>query len=349
MRIEKVATTVALRALPMHSVGRQLVEKTSDGASSYAFQWPGMYFEVAFDGTEAFFKVGAGEQNLRFTVDHDAAVSLVKPDVGTYRIANLAAGRHVIRLEFVNESQAGPIHFGGFFLSADAKAISISKRARQIEFIGDSHTVGYGNTSTARQCTLAEIWTTTDNSQAYGALTAKHERADFQANAISGRGVVRNYNGFVADPLPVVYPFVLFDKKTAVAGQSWRPQIIVINLGTNDFTTPLNPGEKWKTRDELHLDFETTYVKFVQSLRAKNPQAFFILLANDGANGEIQIEVQKVLGQLKNSGETRIEYIPINQMSLTACDWHPSLADHKMMSEAVTKFIEAHPELWQGM
>jgi hypothetical protein len=36
---------------------------------------------------------------------------------------------------------------------------------------------------------------TTDNSQAFGPKVAKHYAADYQVNAISGRGIVRNFNG----------------------------------------------------------------------------------------------------------------------------------------------------------
>src|SRR6185312_14756892 len=108
----------------------------------------------------------------------------------------------------------------------------------QIEFIGDSHTVGYGNTSRTRECTQDDVWKTTDNSQSFGPLIAGHYAADYQINAISGRGIVRNYNGTPGDTLPVAYPYVLFDKKEEYSDPHWKPQIIVISLGTNDFSTP---------------------------------------------------------------------------------------------------------------
>src|SRR5581483_4115146 len=98
--------------------------------------------------------------------------------------------------------------------------------------------------------------------------------------------------------LPIAYPYVLFDKKTAYKDATWRPQVLVVELGTNDFSTQLHPQERWRSRDELHADFEATYVRFVKQLRAANPNAFFILMASDGADGEIQAEVQKVLAKL---------------------------------------------------
>ena len=81
------------------------------------------------------------------------------------------------------------------------------------------------------ECTEEEVWETTDNSLAYGPLMAKHYGADYQVNAISGRGIVRNYNGSPGDPLPVAYPYVLFDKQDLYTDSSWKPQIVVAGAG----------------------------------------------------------------------------------------------------------------------
>ena len=262
-------------------------------------------------------------------------------------MAALSDGPHVVRIEVVTESQRAPDNFGGFALARNAKALTPPRRTRQIEFIGDSHTVGYGNTSRTRSCTPDEVWATTDNSQAFGPLTAGHYHADYQINAISGRGIVRNYNGSAGDPLPVVYPYGLFDKRAVVNDKTWKPQIIVIALGTNDFSTPLNPTERWKSRDELHADFEATYVKFVQSIRAKDARVFFILITTGGTD-EMQAEVRKVVGQLNAAGESRVAFIPVNGLSMTGCDWHPSSADDKLIEGELVRFIDADPLLWQG-
>ena len=115
-------------------------------------------------------------------------------------------------------------------------------RTRRIEFIGDSHTVGYGNVSIKRDCTQDEVWTTTDASQAIPALTARRYGADYRSNAISGGGILRNYDGMAADTVPMAYPFTLFDKATRYADPAWRPRLFVVALGLNDFTTSLHPA-----------------------------------------------------------------------------------------------------------
>jgi lysophospholipase L1-like esterase len=337
----------AARPLPFTVGGRTLREVSGD-ATGWRHQWPGVYFEAGFKGSAVLFRVGPGDVILHVLVDDAPADTLVKPKAGTYRVDGFQPGRHVVRIETASESQAGPDVFGGFFLPAGGEPEPAPARARQIEFIGDSHTVGYGVTSSSRDCTQDQVWATTDTSQAYGPLTARRYGADYQVNAISGRGIVRNYNGFAADPLPVAYPFVLFDKAQRFQDPSWRPQIIVLALGTNDFSTPLNPGEKWKSRDELHVDYDATYVAFLKGLRAQNPEAYFVLWSTDMFDGEIRDEARKVVGLIKAAGDDRIDFIPLGGFELSGCHWHPSVADDRKVSDALIAFIDARPELWRG-
>ena len=350
-KVTKTDAPEASAPLAMTVGGRVLVEKDptaqSFGAQKYTYQWPGTYFTVSFRGTEAYFRVGEGKQILHVVLDQKPPIILAKPGPGVYRISGLTDGAHTVRIEVVTESQAGPNSFGGFSLPPSASPLPPPEEARQIEFIGDSHTVGYGNTSTKRECTEKKVWKTTDNSLAYGPLTAKHFAADYQINAISGRGIVRNYNGSPGDPLPLAYSYVLFDKQNVFADSSWDPQVVVLALGTNDFSTPLHPGEKWKSRDQLHADYEATYVAFLQKLRTRYPRAFFILWATDMANGEIQAEALNVTGQLQAGGDTEVAFIPVHGLAMTGCHSHPSTADDKIVAAKLIDFIDQHPQLWR--
>lgn len=340
--VSRVDTAPALKPAPAHIAGR--VHQTG---SNLSYQWPGVYAETSFVGNSAWFTLGPGKVIVHVLVDGQQVDTLVKPAPGLYRVAGLRSGRHTLRLNVATESQAGPNAFGGFALAAGARPGPIAPKARRIEFIGDSHTVGYGNTSPSRECSEEEVWASTDNSQAFGPLTARHYGADYRIHAISGRGVVRNYNGFAADTLPQAYPKVLFDGSVTDADKAWQPQVVVIALGTNDFSTPLNPGERWKTRQELHADYEATYVKLVQSLRARYAGAHFVLWATDGANGEIQSEVRKVVDQLAAAGERRVSFMPVNGLTFTGCHYHPSVADSRSISQQLIKLIDAQPDVWK--
>ena len=344
-RVSAVAAPPAMLApLPASTVGRVVAERVV-GRDAYRYQWPGVYFDAAFEGPALYFSVGPGETILDVVVDGQTRATLTKP-AGLYRIDGLDEGRHAVRIRVVTESQAGPDRFDGFALPEGSKALPAIRAARQIEFIGDSHTVGYGNTSPSRECTQAEIWATTDNSRAYGPLMAGVYDADYRVNAISGRGIVRNYNGSPGDTLPTAYPFALFDKQTQDTDPAWRPQLVVISLGTNDFSTPLNPGEKWSTRAELRADYVRTYVAFVQGLRARYPQARFLLWATDGAEGEIQAQVREVVARLRAAGEARVDFVPVSGLAMTGCQWHPSETDDRNIADVLAGAIEGYADLW---
>jgi lysophospholipase L1-like esterase len=352
LAVHKVSTFPALRPLAMSTGGRMLTTPSatanSFGSKDDTYQWPGSYFRAAFKGTKVFFRVVEGDEILHIVVDGQPGVQLVKPEAGVYEVEGLGKGKHTIGVFVATESQAPPNTFGGFAIPSGEKALALPQRHLQIEFIGDSHTVGYGDLSTTRECTEDKVWADTDDTKAFGPITARHYDADYQINAISGRGVVRNYNGFKADTLPQAYPYVLFDKKQKYNNPAWKPKVLVIALGTNDFSTPLNPGERWKTRDELHADFEAAYLRFLEELRSRNPKAYIIVWATDMANGEIEVEAQKVVQRVEKRGDAHITFLPINGLGFTACNYHPSLADETIISDKLVHLIDADKQLRQN-
>ncbi len=337
------AQTVPGQPLPLHIGGR--VAPAGDG---YRRQWPGTYLEGAFRGTAALLRVGAGDAVLNVSVDGRPVARLVKPAPGLYAVRGLGAGRHLLRVDVASESQAGPTELGGLYAVAGTTPLPAPARARAIEFIGDSHTVGYGNTSPKQDCTEAEVWATTDTAQGIGGRLSRRYGADYQVNAISGRGVVRNYNGFAADTLPVAYPYVLLDKATRYTRAGWRPQLIVVALGTNDFSTPLHDGEPWATRPALQADYETRYVAFVHGLRAANPRAHILLWATDIADGEVAAETGKVAARLRAEGDARVSFVPVTGLAFSGCHHHPSTADDQAIADRLAAYVDAHPDLWSG-
>jgi lysophospholipase L1-like esterase len=342
--IARVETEPAgLTPLPAHVKGRVVAQP--DG--SLLRQWPGTYFETAFQGDEVYFRVGAGEVSLRLSVDGAEPVALVKPAVGLYRVSKFKRrAEHLLRITVASESQGGPTVFGGFLIGAGAQPAPLPRRSRRIEFIGDSHTVGYGNLSARRECTQAEVWATTDTSRGVPALVAAHYGADYEANAISGRGIVRNFNGFAADTLPEAYPYALFDRSRKADDAAWQPQAIAIGLGTNDFATALNAGERWTTREQLREAYEATYVRFIGELRRRHPGAYIVLWIAAADGSELQTAVARVAEQARRAGHARIGFVPVPGLSMSGCDWHPSVADDRRIADALIRHLDAQKDVW---
>lgn len=329
-------------ALPLRVEGR-----TQRTAAGWRRQWPGTYVEGAFRGRAALLRVGAGEAILHVLVDGTPVTTLVKPAAGLYRVDGLAAGAHVLRVEVASESQAGPTILGGLFAAGTTPLPAPRALRRRIEFIGDSHTVGYGNRSTTRDCSEAQVWATTDTSLGVPRQVARRLHADYRVHAISGRGVVRNYGGFAADTLPDAYPFTLFDKAGRADDAGWHPQLIVIALGTNDFSTALKPGERWATRAALRADYEARYMTFVHSLRAAHPQAEVLLWATDAAEGEVAAEEAKVVARLTAGGMRGIGFVAAPRLAMSGCHGHPSVADDTLIADVIADYVDRRPTIWR--
>ncbi len=338
------ATKVAF--LPLHVGGK--VRKESLG---YSYQWPGVYFEARFSGAFVNLLFDDDANNFNVLLDGKLLMIVKKPGHRTISVQADGAGPHTVRVEKRSETQYATGHFQGIMGQApNPDSNPAPAPARQIEFIGDSYTVGYGNTSAFTQCTPDDIFETTDAQESFPALVGKHFNADYQSNAFSGLGMVRNYDGHEHPKyrMPMLYPRAIFDDPTPASQPDWRPQIIVIGIGGNDFSTPLHDDEPWKTRDALVADYEATFVTFVKTVRAANPGAFIILDSPDTNRAEYHDAVTAVFNTLKGGGETKIDELILPQTDNTGCNGHPNIHDDQKVADMLSAYIEAHPDLWQG-
>jgi lysophospholipase L1-like esterase len=313
-------------------------------AVRYTYQWPGVYFEAAFNGDSVDAKIDDDQNNLYLWVDGIHKLTLTRPGKTTVSLKDLGPGRHIVRLEKATETQSTVGSFVGFTVPNPDNALPAPVYQHRIEFIGDSHTVGYGNTSRGQTCTPDDVRDTTDTSQAFAPLTAKHFGAAYRINAFSGRGIVRNYGGLApGDTLPVLYQYTLFDHSVPAPDDGWTPDVVVVSLGTNDFSTPLKPGEKWSTHDELKADAVRTYADFIKSLRAKYPNAHIIMMASDVKPGEIADNMKAAAALAQSEGVGDLESFVFTGLDWKACNFHPSLNDDVLLSQMLIDRIAVLP------
>lgn len=329
-----LAAAITQTALPLNIGGRVAPAPNGENGGAYDFGWPGVYFEGRFSGPSVEVKVDPGAEHLALSIDGVRKTELATPGMTRITLNTLGAGEHTIRIDKLTESQSGSARFGGFFVD-QGRALPAPSRPRHIEFIGDSHTVGYGVRSISRDCTESQVHDLTDTSLAFGPILAGRLDADYRIEAFSGRGVVRNYNGVAAgQPLPALFPRLIpgQDQPRIGADDPWKPDTVVIGLGTNDFSTPLHAGELWADEAALRKDYRDSYVAFVQGLKASRPDARFFLIAGD-AFAEDVAEVAD------RAGATAVR---ITNMDRGACHWHPSVADQTMMADKLEAAIRSN-------
>ena len=325
-------------------------DRTGSQELGFRHQWPGVYATAQFGGDGLIMAFDDSVNRYRVTLDEGAGSTIIisRPARNAVRLAGLGEGPHSVRIDKINESLSGVGEFAGFFLPPDGQGFDRpAAMGRQIEIIGDSDSVGYGNTSSTRDCTGDDVFLTTDTMESYGPSVARHFQADYQLNAMSGIGLVRNYGGVMPGrTMTTMYSRVLFDEPVLVAPDAWRPNVIVLALGSNDFASPMGEGEQWTDEVALRGVFETTYLRFIQGLRADNPAAFFLLVAWEEYGRDYVGAHEAVLESLQAERDMQAGLVILPAMEKTGCDWHPSLEDHQRTADAIIRYLEARPTLW---
>ncbi|MFD8385992.1 RICIN domain-containing protein [Streptomyces sp. NPDC059679] len=327
----------------VHTAGR-----VKDAGDTVQYSWPGVYFEGTVRGTGVGIVLNDSAADYDVQVDGATVATLVTPGRTTHWVNGLQDRTHTVRLVKRNDSPGDTSTFGGFVAAPGGAVLSKpAARNRQIEFIGDSLTVGYGNLSTSRDCTWDRVRRTTNADVSYGALTARQLNADYQINGYSGLGMVRNYNGGSPD---VTYRTFYDRALLNVSGDvwqnpgTWRPQLVVVNLGTNDFSTAINPGEPW-TPDSLAAAYRTAYGDFLQKLRTRYGATTTIVAVG---TGQFAGHVQQVVKARNDAGDSRVRYWSLDDSGLDflGCDWHYSAHDDRLIADRLTSFIAGLPMGW---
>jgi len=330
-------------------IGGQTLSESKVGRTEWRYQWPAVYFESHLKGPDVTLDIDDSSNIFNVLIDGKKVAQLEKPGARRVSFHDLGPGEHTVRLEKRSETQYATGAFRGFFVPLKTNALPAPAYPRAIEFIGDSGTVGYGNTSAYVKCSPEEIFATTDSQQGPGVVAAKHFGAAYRINAFSGLGLVRNYDGHEHPKyhMPMLYPRAVFDDPRADSS-AWTPQIIVVAIGGNDFSTDLHGDEQWKTRADLLKDYVATYVRFVHDLRRKNPRAFFLIAGPPETRKEYADAVMAAFEAIKASGETRIDHLSLVATDNTGCNGHPTTRDDARLGQVYIDYIEAHPDLWQG-
>ena len=286
-------------------------------------------------------------------IDDSTYVLKAKPGKHIYVLASgLKEGKHSIEIFKRTECSVGTSRFLGFCMPENNSLQLPEKKQRNIEFIGNSLTCGYGNEVSIAEPPVGNPSTgfnskNENNYLAYGAITARNVNADYRCVAYSGRGLYRNNTGSSNGTMPKVYSQVFPDEPLSAKWNMKKdiPDVIVINIGTNDFA----PESRGDYVDEKL--FMQTYIRFLEELRTFYPSAKIVCLAGNAISDNwpegrkcwtrMQTYVQAVVEKRKEKGDTSIYYFMLNPQSAPyGEDWHPSITTHKKMSEQLTPFIK---------
>lgn len=225
----------------------------------------------------------------------------------------------------------------------------VKEKSHKIEFIGDSITCGYG--VDAKNQGESFKTDTEDFSKTYAYKTAKALDADYSAVPFSGYGIISGYTSGAKNKEQLVskyyekvaFSYGRFDNTVDPASISWnfnnfKPDIIVINLGTNDSSYCKEDKDKQK-------EFIDGYVEFLKQVRSNNPKAK--ILCTLGTMGDSLYPAVMRASMIysmrycdKNVYAMKFDVQDMNDG--LGADWHPSDLTH---TKAATKLTNKIKEL----
>jgi lysophospholipase L1-like esterase len=289
------------------------------------------YYDVAVDGSEPTL-LEVSPQQERYVLAAD--LSDGEHQVELFKRVEAAPG---------GSSGAGKAEILGFVLRGSALLPAL-QATRRLEFVGDSITCGYGNELETTTPDTAHYTTRNSNGhKAYGAVTAQLLGAQYSAVAFSGRGMSRSYAGGAGQIMPEMYLSSIPEDTAAGAWDpaQYVPDAVVINLGTNDFST---------TGVDRAL-FVQNYVDFLTTLRGYYPKAALVaaigpMLSDYYPPGEkawtnAQADIKAAVDARVATGDANVHFLAFApQTAPYGEDWHPTIATHRKMAEELSAALK---------
>lgn len=308
---------------------------------SVSFDWSGVQCRIRFEGTHMGLTCsdsGANYYNVWIDKESGSAPDKVIRTAGNDTVIMLAdklpKGAHELILMKRTEGEQGLTTFHSF--KTDGRLLQATPpKERQIEYVGDSYTCGFGTESQSAQDPFTPE--TENCNLTYAAIAARYFDADFSLVSHSGRGVARNYDDFgkgvAGNTITDRYGRAFDERETPAAGEpSTIPDIVVIYLGTNDFSTGTQPSLETFCRE---------YLRLIAQIRSRYGDATPILCVAskvDPALGEYVEEACRRSGDAGIHTLTLQKDIHDDNGDLGACS-HPNYRGHKKVAFAIIPYI----------
>lgn len=322
--------------------GRVIVDDTAA-----QFIYPGTAVRTEFSGKSIYarLKCNAGYYNVQIDFLPPVKVSTFVSDStlqdSLFLLADgLSEQKHSIELTLVNEGLFSMPLFKGFQLDTLNESVSApAPKQHTIEFIGNSITCGYGVEAHSKYEHFAD--STENYAWTYAYITSHRFNAEAMVVARSGIGIYRNCGDSTKGSevtMPDFYENVFITDTAKWDFSRFTPEIVCINLGTNDFSMGKYDMDRFQKRA----------ISFVSVVRSKYPKANIILLSSGMLSGRRHSDCVKALNYVAlhfhSMGDMNIRRFDFSMQTPElgyGADWHPSRKHQLKMANELTNYIES--------
>lgn len=292
------------------------------------FAWSGCAISARFQGSGISIRLKSdGENYLLILLDGQIVQNALRvTGESEYPLVScLKEGPHEISLVRRNEFYFGSIQFMGFTIEGGELLPLPPQPVKRLEFIGDSITCGFGNEGNMSM----EYHQKYDNAYlSYAAIASRLLGAECHIIGYSGFGIIRDYLGNEQNTLPAKYDLVI-PEESIPWDFCWKPQLVGINLGTNDFGFGTKPDRE---------QFIKAYINFIKRIRNNYPDTHILCIIGTAMGGEelatIREYVQEgIIGTLKGVGFEQLSYLELEHQKeedKLGISGHPGIRTHQI-------------------
>lgn len=230
--------------------------------------WPTTRLVVRFRGTSLSARIDSGRTWWNLQLD-GATRKAIPGGIGGWKtlVSGLPEGTHEVVLSKRTESMVGRARVRSLRLEGTAPELVLPspENAFGIEFVGNSITCGYGVLAGDPMEGFQD--SSQDADATASAIAARSLGAQHRAACRTGYGVIRDGSG-APNTLPGIYDRIHPEAPLAWDHSRWHPDLVVVNLGTNDFAKGVPDS----------VAFQNGYAKFLRHVVAVHPGVAIALL-----------------------------------------------------------------------
>lgn len=254
-------------------------------------------------------------------------------------------GNHTIALLKLSETAMSCVGIKAIITDGEIKPTP--QKNRFIEIIGDSITCGYGVDDEVAEHEFSTA--TEDVTKSYSYRTVTVLDSDYSMVSISGYGIISGYTGdgtkISEQTIPQYYDKLGFTYggfgKVKPQDIEWdfahrQPDVIVINLGTNDDSYCLDDNARQQ-------EFVDNYCEFLKVVRKHNPAAKILCTLGIMGDRLFPVVEKSVERYSQESGDNNIDtmhFAPQLEEDGFVAAWHPTVRTHKKVTERLVAKIK---------
>ena len=334
-------------------------------ASGFCFVMKGRRAEaVILSDPEAWEEPNKGVLGIFVTEGNDTSIGAI-PDEPTQRVTLNERENHIVlfdspvektvtvRVMKFSECAFGyaglkSLEIDGVIEPASVEALE-KNAALKLEFIGDSITCGYGIEGVWGR----DVFTTQQErpDKAYAFLTAKALGAQVQLCSWSGIGLISNY----VDPETIMLPdthwlmqanWPYTDKSLSLRlgiepevwdASKYQPDIVVINIGTNDIS--------WvRGMEERRLEYTAQLRHLIEAVHRRSPRAKICCclgIMGEALNESVAEAVELFKKDFSSVTAKAVLFTEQLESDGIGADWHPSPVTHKKAAAILTAALRS--------